>query len=104
MKAHSAYQTNILMKSQKSDLFLKRRFCVGFIHLVHVAGLGVGLGGKSVDIITRTLTMRLEVEMKFWDKASGTTGGEVQTHLFMQSSSSRRRAMRVCQPRGRIRM
>lgn len=33
----------------------------------------------------------------------GLEGGD-QVHFFMQISSSRRRAMRVCQPRGRMRM
>lgn len=36
----------------------------------------------------------------------GGGGGKwgVYMHLFMQSRSSRRRAMRVCHPRGRMRM
>lgn len=61
------------------------------------------LKDNLLNIITdHTLRMRLYLEL--WDKASGAMTGEVYMHLFMQSSSSRRRAMRVCHPRGRMRM
>lgn len=57
----------------------------------------------SVFGATRVIFMkRTHTDIEVQDEDKG--GGEVQGHLLMQRSSSRRRAMRVCQPRGRMRM
>lgn len=90
VRACCTYQTDLFWCTRAESNNKKRNtgFCI--------LALSCYMWAKSVNAQSHTTDV--------WDKASGMAGKRVYVHFFMQSSSSRRKAMRVCQPRGRMRM